>query len=523
MRRSRAFRGDDLALLGVAAIALALRLPYLTGRSLWYDEASSWQTASFPLSELMGSVRLNVHLPLYYILLKGWMAALGDSVAALRGFSIGFGVLTVVGMGLFGRELALASGAFDAEDEGGADGRRFGTFLAALTAVSPFQVYASIEARMYSLGTALSALSAWLLLRILRRGGRSRLWWAYAASCAALLYTHHYALFTVAAQFLFLALYGAWLLGIGDREGLRAIWPRAAAVGLALALIYLPGLDLLRAQTRRVQQDYWISPLDAKAVAGTFAEFVATGAEDPSREPWGWAVLAVAAGACGVVAMRCRRGDGLVLASALTPLLLAAVVSIFQPIWVARYFRFAHLFLLAAVATAIWRITRRRPRIRAAIAGLALAGLLAGDVAFWRGLDIPNNPGVRGAVAAAISGAKPGETIVALDLIQYFPAKYYARGRARVRLLRPAIETFWGGHLIRPDDLIDPEELARELSRGVWIIGKEPLPAVAIPELRGANFDGQWTFPYYDYLHKRVVVRHYPATAGAPVAEGEGP
>lgn len=403
-----------LALAGVAACATALRLPYLTGRSLWYDEASSWQTASFPLSELMGSVRLNVHLPLYYVLLKGWMAALGDSVAALRGFSIALGVLTVVAMGLLGRELARASGAVDPADE--AEGRRFGLFLAALTAASPFQVYASIEARMYSLGTALSALSAWLLLRILRRGGRSRLWWGYGASCAALLYTHHYALFTVAAPFLFLALYGAWLLGVGDRDGLRAIAGRAALVGLALAVIYLPGLDLLRAQTGRVRQDYWIEPLDWRTFAATFADFAVTGADDPTREPWGWAVLAVVAGSCLVVAAACRRGDGLMLASALTPPLLAAAVSMVQPIWVARYFRFAQLFLLAVVATAIWRITRRRPTARAAIVALTLAGLLAGDVAFWRSLDIRNNPGLRGAVEAAVAGAGPGEAIVALDL-----------------------------------------------------------------------------------------------------------
>jgi mannosyltransferase len=511
-----------LALVGVAACATALRLPYLTGRSLWYDEASSWQTASFPLSELMGSVRLNVHLPLYYVLLKGWMAALGDSVAALRGFSIALGVLTVVAMGLLGRELALASGALDPADESG--GRRFGIFLAALAAASPFQVYASIEARMYSLGTALSALGAWLLLLILRRGGRSLLWWAYGASSAALLYVHHYALFTVAAQFLFLALYGAWLLGVGDREGLRAVWGRAAIVGLALAVIYLPGLDLVQAQTRRVQQDYWIEPLSWKVVAATFADFVVTGADDPAREPWGWAVLAVVAGSCLVVASRCRRGDGLMLASALTPPLLAAAVSTVQPIWVARYFRFAHLFLLAVVATAIWRITRRSPAARAALVGLTLAGLLAGDIAFWRSLDIPNNPGPRGAVEAAIAGSEPGEAIVALDLFQYFPAKYYARGRARVRLLRPAIDTFWGGHLIRPDDLIDPEELGRELARGVWVIGKEPTgTATTVQELRGVPFDRQWIFTYYDYLHKRVVVRHYAGTAGAPALEGDRP
>src|SRR4051812_1554287 len=88
-----------VALLCLAALAIVCRLPYLTERSLWFDEASSWQTASFPLAELMKSVRLNVHMPLYYLLLKAWIAVLGESVTALRGFSIAFGTLTVIGMG----------------------------------------------------------------------------------------------------------------------------------------------------------------------------------------------------------------------------------------------------------------------------------------------------------------------------------------------------------------------------------------------------------------------------------------
>jgi uncharacterized membrane protein YjgN (DUF898 family) len=55
----------DWGLTAVAAVALAFRLPYLTTRSLWYDESSSWQTAKFSFPEMLRSVRLNVHLPLY--------------------------------------------------------------------------------------------------------------------------------------------------------------------------------------------------------------------------------------------------------------------------------------------------------------------------------------------------------------------------------------------------------------------------------------------------------------------------
>ena len=42
-----------------------------------------------------GSLRLNVHLPLYYLVLKVWMGVFGDSVAAIRGLSVACGALTV--------------------------------------------------------------------------------------------------------------------------------------------------------------------------------------------------------------------------------------------------------------------------------------------------------------------------------------------------------------------------------------------------------------------------------------------
>ena len=145
--------------ISLATLALLFRLPYLTERSLWYDEASSWQTARFPLEELLESVRLNVHMPLYYLLLKAWMGAFGESVAAIRGFSVALGIATVLAMDGFGRELYRASAVSSGDDPDRLDARAgtFGLVLAALVAVSPCQVLASIEARMYSLGTVFAA------------------------------------------------------------------------------------------------------------------------------------------------------------------------------------------------------------------------------------------------------------------------------------------------------------------------------------------------------------------------------
>jgi uncharacterized membrane protein len=507
----------DRGLLAVVIIAVAMRLPYLTERSLWYDEASSWQTAIFSFPEMLRSVRLNVHMPLYYILLKGWMAVWGESVAALRGFSVVFGVLTVIGMDRFARELYRVSASGDDRESGG---RGFGLVVAGLVAVSPFQVFGSIEARMYSLGTALVALSSWLLLRVLRQHGRGRLWWAYGATCIGLVYAHHYGLFSVAAQFLFLAFYLVWLFGLGARAEARALLTNSAAVGAVIAAVYLPGFALLRTQVGRVQQDYWIQELRWRSFWGTFSEFlVPTHGFDFLVA--GWVVAAVAAVSCVVVAIRGRRGDGLVLASALVPMLLSAAISTVQPIWVARYFRFAHLFLLTAVALAVWKVTRPSSVPRSVLVVLLFAALFVANVLLWKYLDIPNGGGMRQAVATILKERRHDETIVTFDHHQYFTAKYYVGNKAPIRLLPPE-GLFWGWHLIRPPDLITTAQLRAGLRRGVWVIDREPVPAWR-PELTGAVPGRAYEFHYYMSLHRELYVQRFALPDLPPAQERSGP
>jgi uncharacterized membrane protein len=507
----------DLGLLAVLLVALALRLPYLTERSLWYDEASSWQTAKFPLAELLPSVRLNVHLPLYYVLLKGWISVWGESVAALRGFSIAWGLVTVLAMDGFAREVYRSSAAGDDR----ASGRRgFGLLVASVVALSPFQMFGSIEARMYSLGTALTAISSALLLRILCLPDRSRLWWAYGATIIGLLYSHHYGLFSVAAQWLFLALDLIWRIGRGAWAEARALAMKAGAVGALVAAAYLPAFALLRAQTNRVMQDYWIPELRWRYFWGTFSEFlIPTHGFDFLLG--GQVVCAVAALSCLVVAVRGRRGDYLVLSSALVPMLLAAAISMAQPIWIARYFRFAHLFLLTAIALAIVNTTRSVLILRAVLITLLFAVLLGANVVFWQYLDIPNGGGVRQAVATILAERRKGEIIVTFDHHQYVTAKYYVGSQAEIRLVEPR-EMFWGWHLIRQADLISRKQLHEALPRGVWVISANP-PDWEEPELAGAASSPLHEFHYYFSLHRHLYVQRYTAPRVPPIEERSTP
>ena len=501
----------DRRYLAVAAVAIAVRLPHLSDRSLWFDEASSWQTARYGWDDLLRSVRLNVHLPLYYLLLKGWMAAFGESAASIRGFSVSCGVATVLLMGQFARELFRASTACRPADGGDepAAARSFGLVVAMLVALSPVQVFASIEARMYAMGTAFAALSAWLLLRLLRTGGSRWAWTAYGLSVLGLLNSHHYGLFSVGAQAVFLGLYLIWLAGIGRGDEARRLFIPAAVVGVLVAMADLPTLGILQTQVGRVQQDYWIRPLTWQAFTTTVGQFIIPNHDDVPR-PEGWVSLGLVASASAILAIGGRRGEAFVLGSALLPMAFSAAASTITPVWASRYFRFAHLFLVASVALAIWRVTTRRPALRSCLFASAAVGLLYANVAFWRGLDLSHNTGMRAAVATILERIRPGESIVATDVIQYATAKFYAKSRAPIHLVEPPTDMFWGWHLIRPDDLISPGEFRDELARGIWLVGPTSVPVVS-PEwgLDDARPLDQYEFHYYCLPNKNTFVNHY--------------
>ena len=231
---------------------------------------------------------------------------------------------------------------------------------------------------------------------------------------------------------------------------------------------------------------------------------------DDVPRPEGWVIIGLVAAAAAILAVRGRRGEAFVVASALLPMAFSAAASTITPVWSARFFRFAHLFVLAAVALAIWRVTPRRPALRSCLFTSLAAGLLYANVAFCRGLDLAHNPGMRAAVATILERIRPGETIVSTDVIQYVTAKFYAGKRAPIHLVEPPAHLFWGWHLIRPDDLISLDELRDEMARGIWLIGTTSAPVVS-PEwdISDEQLLEKYEYHYYLHLHKNIFVHHY--------------
>jgi uncharacterized membrane protein len=252
----------------VAGLGLALRAISLDEEVLSLDEASTWRVASRDLSSLFMHCAFNVHPPAYFLLLKVWMHAFGDSPTAMRSLSAIIGTLSVAVVYFLVRELSIHSpllgtpsgcrtAVFPAQQ------RPIGALAAALLlAVCPLQVELGRTARMYSLAILLTATSSWLLVRARRAAERDAwAWWTgYGLSVSLLCYTHNYGIFTAIAQGVFLAADVFLARSISLARALRVGISGSGALGLAFCL-YSPWTGVIWAQSAEVQAGYWIPPI----------------------------------------------------------------------------------------------------------------------------------------------------------------------------------------------------------------------------------------------------------------------
>ncbi|HID64853.1 MAG TPA: hypothetical protein EYP49_19210 [Anaerolineae bacterium] len=196
------------ALSALVLTAFALRAYHLDFQSLWRDEVDAIAFATRALPRLLSTfTRPKENGPLYFLLLRPWIALRGDSEFSVRFFSLAFGVLAI--------PLAYALG------------RRWlsplGSVLGALLmAFSPYLIWYSQEAKMYTLITFLTMLSLYLYVEALARG-RWPYWAAYVVATSFCLYTHILAALIIPLEIILFVVWWPrhrarlkpWLLAIG--------------------------------------------------------------------------------------------------------------------------------------------------------------------------------------------------------------------------------------------------------------------------------------------------------------------
>jgi len=209
-------------LLLILLLAWAWRLHGLDAQSLWRDETDSLRFATRPLAEALAMfTRPGENGPLYFLLLRPWLMAAGQSEFALRFPSALLGVLAIPLMFVWGRRWF---------------GRAAGLIAALLLAANPYHLWYSQEAKMYALLVVVVMLSLMAFTWAVERGR----WWRWApwmGFTSACFYIHVLGVFVIPLQMAWFLLVPAW----------RRRWPGFV---LALAVLVLPYIPLLWWQWR---------------------------------------------------------------------------------------------------------------------------------------------------------------------------------------------------------------------------------------------------------------------------------
>ncbi len=143
-------------LLSVLLLAFGVRIGGLTAQSLWRDEVDALRFSQAPLATMVANfTRPGWNGPLYYLLLRAWVALAGQSAFALRYLSLLFGVLAVA------CTYRMARIWFSVPVP---------ALSAVLFATSPYMVWYGQEAKMYALLTVLAMAALYAYVQALRGG-----------------------------------------------------------------------------------------------------------------------------------------------------------------------------------------------------------------------------------------------------------------------------------------------------------------------------------------------------------------
>lgn len=365
------------ALAGLVLVAFGLRVYHLGSPPLLWDEGWSIGLARLSLSEVARITALDVHPPLYYVLLKGWLI-FGPHEFVTRFLSVMAGVLTV--------PLGYHVGRLWRD-------RRVGLLTALYLTIAPPLIYYSQITRMFALCVMFLALGTYGLLRVLdseTRVGRSSpssprpgvataqagtpdhttslpnlrgtsLPWTYylafVGGAVGAVYSFYYAGFVLAALFVYALVtaphrWKATLTSFGTVAVLYAPWVLFAAPAM------------LNRVGERTGFEFAIRRAASLAVSGFYGLVFPYGVGWPAV----YAVVAVVIGGAMVGARRLGRW-ALLPALTIGATLFGAALGAQAHMFAARYTIVASPFLALALAGALGLLLRRRWLL---VAGVAL-------------------------------------------------------------------------------------------------------------------------------------------------------
>ena len=404
----------------------------LLSQSLWRDEVDALLFATRPLPQLLDMFRQpGQNGPLFFLLLRPWLAPAGHTEYALRFPALFFGVLSVPLLYVLLARLV---------------GRPVASVGALLMALAPYGVWYGQEAKMYSLLTVLAPASLLAIVWLREKRGW-RPWVALYLLTSLGAYTHLLVALIVPVQMLWLV-----LLPWNPRWWRRVL--ATLAYLLALVLPYVPFLRWApQMWTSNFQTGHPFVPLDEilKILGGAFSRGV-LGIQPVSLFPYMlvlvagivlWPLLAPHApteisgarplerGPEGLWRMESASGArwrsvALLVLWLLLPPLLVYLVSLGMPIFTDRYVIWAMPAYLALLACGIVALARFWRPLGIAAGALILA--LNGWSVYLQASQ-PIKADFRAAAAYVLARYQSGDAIMYQIPYNRYTFTYYASGR----------------------------------------------------------------------------------------------
>ncbi|HIQ12338.1 MAG TPA: hypothetical protein EYH29_05665 [Caldilineales bacterium] len=444
-------RGRRLGMVTLLLAAWGWRLAGLTSQSLWRDEVDSLRFATRSLDQALAAfTRPGENGPLYYLLLRPWLAVAGHSEYALRFPSAWLGALAIPliflwGAWLFGKRRherqrmdAFTPGRKEAADvdavEGTMDDRwrakwvaptivhplspivhfqnNAGVIAALLLVVNPYHVWYSQEARMYTLVVAVILLALWWFKEAMTHGGW-RAWALWYGFTSLSFYIHVLAALALPVQVLWLIITPSW----------RKRWPAAAA---ALGLLILPYLPLIGWQWTLLT-DFHFRTGHAFVPLGHMLRILFSVQLQGVLAAPGWTFsVPIFLLASALFLPPIRKGPvGLLATWWLLPPLLLYLITLITPLFTDRYM----IWTLPALTLLLTLGAKQLARQQRWIAAMALLLLIGWQLhQGWRQMVTPIKPDLRAAAAYVAPRRGPDDlTIFLMPYIRH-TYRYYDPG-----------------------------------------------------------------------------------------------
>ncbi len=440
-------RVRDAPILIGALLGFGIRLAFLPGQSLWYDEAFSLAVARADWPVFWAALLSDgVHPPGYYLLLRGSLTLFGNSEFALRFPSALAGTLAMPLIYQLGRALG---------------GQRWGLVAGLLLALNPFALWYAQEARMYSFLLCLTIVGGYAFWRLVTHPTLGR--WLWLALISALSFCVHYFAFVFSlAQFVYL------VASLRQTHRVLRWWVSAQVAAL------LPFIPWAMAITTREGRNFgigWIHPPTLLDLPLTLSNLALALSNPNWPLTWAGLTLVVATAGVGIIAqakhltLHATRSTRytpfpasytFLLVWLLVPIAFTWLISLWLPLYVDRFFIICLPSLLLLIST----ISLSSAWIaRGTMTVLIMASILA-SARLWVDPNLAKEDW-RAAATYIQSMEKPGDTLVMRDFQTGIPFDYYYQGT-----LRPQIASI--NQQTTPLD-----ELAQGHER-LWVVYRRP-------------------------------------------------